>query len=78
MVLGKEIIMFYDNEIDKMDMEYRASEIKVQNYINSFANDIKKIDKKDLVGGTSSPIKMKIPFKVKIKRFFEKLNKVLN
>jgi hypothetical protein len=70
--------MFYDNEIDKMDMEYRASEIKVQNYINGFANDIKKIDKKDLVGGTSIPIKMKIPFKVKIKRFFEKLNKVLN
>jgi hypothetical protein len=61
-----------------MDMEYRASEIKVQNYINGFANDIKKIDKKDLVGGTSIPIKMKIPFKVKIKRFFEKLNKVLN
>lgn len=70
--------MFYDNEIDKMDMEYRASEIKVQNYINGFANDIKKIDKKDLVSGTSIPIKMKIPFKVKIKRFFEKLNKTLN
>lgn len=78
MVLGKEMIMFYDDEIDKMDMEYRASEIKVQNYINGFVNDIKKIDKNEMVGYTNQSVKMKIPFKVKIKRFFDKLNKVLS
>lgn len=71
------MIMFYDDEINKMDMEYRASEIKVQNYINSFVNDIKKIDKNEMVGYTNQSVKMKIPFKVKIKRLFEKLNKTL-
>ena len=69
--------MFYDEEINKMDMEYRTSELKAQKYITSFVDEIKKINKNELYKTVSTPLRLKVPFKVKLKRFFEKLNKSL-
>lgn len=63
------------SEIDKMNQEDRIVEIKAKSYIDDFVNDIKKMDRSELVKTTYQPQKIKIPLKYRIKRFFEKLNK---
>lgn len=68
--------MTYDDEIEKMEQENKVVEIQAKAYINDFVNDIKKMDKSQLFEA-SKPQKLKIPFKVKLQRFFNKLNKVL-
>lgn len=65
----------YDHQIAVLDHELELTQIQAREYIENFAETIKKLDKSQLVG---TPIKIKIPFKLKIKRFFEKLNKTLN
>jgi len=65
----------YDRQITALDHELELTQIQAREYIENFAETIKKLDKSQLVG---TPIKIKIPFKLKIKRFFEKLNKTLN
>ena len=65
----------YDHQIATLDHELELTQIQAREYIENFAETIKKIDKSQLVG---TPVKFKIPFKLKIKRFFEKLNKTLN
>ena len=65
----------YEHQIEALDHELELTQIQAREYIENFAEMIKKIDKSQLVG---TPLKIKIPFKLKIKRFFEKLNKTLN
>ena len=65
------------SEIDKMNQEDRIVEIKAKSYIDDFVNDIKKMDRSELVKITYQPQKIKIPLKYRIKRFFERLNKTL-
>ena len=65
------------SEIDKMNQEDRIVEIKAKSYIDDFVNDIKKMDRSELVKTTYQPQKIKIPLKYRIKRFFERLNKTL-
>jgi hypothetical protein len=75
--------MLYDeipqlqSEVDKMDQENRVIEMKAKSYIDGFVNDIKKMDRSELVKTTYQPQKIKIPLKYRIKRFFERLNKTL-
>lgn len=66
------------SEIDKMNQEDRVIEIKAKSYIDDFINDIKKMDRTELVKSTYQPQKIKIPLKHRIKRFFERLNNTLN
>lgn len=68
--------MTYDTEIEKMEQENKVANIQAKAYIDGFVNDIKKIDKSQILE-TAKPQKIKIPFKVKIQRFFDKLNKTL-
>ena len=65
------------SEIDKMNQEDHIVEIKAKSYIDDFINDIKKMDRSELVKTTYQPQKIKIPLKYRIKRFFERLNKTL-
>ena len=65
------------SEIDKMNQEDRIIEIKAKSYIDGFVNDIKKMDRSELVNSLSKPQKIKIPFKYRVKRFFEKLSNTL-
>ena len=65
------------SEIDKMNQEDRIVEIKAKSYIDDFINDIKKMDRSELVKTAYQPQKIKIPLKYRIKRFFERLNKTL-
>ena len=67
----------YDNEIEKMSQEDKVVEIKAKSYIDDFVKEIKKIDKSTMVTPSFKPQKYKIPFKIRIKRFFERLNKTL-
>lgn len=69
--------MTYEEEIKKMEQEDKIVSMQAKSYLNDFVRDIKKLDKDEMIGYTTQPVKMKIPFKVKIKRFFEKLNKTL-
>ena len=68
--------MTYDDEIERMEQENKVVEIQAKAYINDFVTDIKKMDKSALLE-VAQPQKLKIPFKVKVKRFFDKLNKTL-
>lgn len=67
------------SEVDKMNQEDRVIEIKAKAYIDGFVNDIKKIDKSELVKSLSpASQKIKIPLKYRIKKFFERLNNTLS
>lgn len=67
------------SEVDKMNQEDRVIEIKAKAYIDGFVDDIKKIDKSELVKSLSSTSqKIKIPLKYRIKKFFERLNNTLS
>lgn len=68
--------MTYDSEIEKMEQENKVVEIQAKAYINDFVNNIKKMDKSQLFE-VSKPQKLKIPFKVKLQRFFNRLNNAL-
>ena len=68
--------MTYDNEIERMEQENKVAKIQAKAYIDDFVNDIKKIDRSKLFE-EAKPQKLKIPFKVKIQRFFDKLHKTL-
>ena len=75
-IVKKESNMTYDNEIERMEQENKVVEIQAKAYINDFVTDIKKMDKSKLFE-EAKPQKLKIPFKVKVQRFFDKLNKTL-
>lgn len=75
-IVREESNMTYDNEIEKMEQENKVAQIQAKAYIDDFVNDIKKMDKSQMVE-TAKPQKIKIPFKVKVQRFFNKLNKTL-
>ena len=66
------------SEVDKMNQEDRVIEIKAKAYIDGFVNDIKKVDRSELVKSLSQPQKIKIPLRHRIKRFFEKLSNTLS
>lgn len=66
------------SEVDKMNQEDRVIEIKAKAYIDGFVNDIKKMNRSELVNSLSQPQKIKIPLKHRIKRFFEKLSNTLS
>ena len=66
------------SEIDKMNQEDKVVEIKSRSYIDGFVNDIKKLDRSELVKSVSQPQKIKIPLKHRIKNFFNKLNNTLS
>ena len=67
------------SEVDKMNQEDRVIEIKAKAYIDGFVDDIKKIDKSELVKSLSPTTqKIKIPLKYRIKKFFERLNNTLS
>lgn len=67
------------SEVDKMNQEDRVIEIKAKAYIDGFVDDIKKIDKSELVKSLSpTSQKIKIPLKYRIKKFFERLNNTLS
>lgn len=66
------------SEVDKMNQEDRVIEIKAKAYIDGFVNDIKKMDRSELINSAAQPQKIKIPLKYRIKRFFERLNNTLN
>lgn len=67
------------SEVDKMNQEDRVIEIKAKAYIGGFVDDIKKIDKSELVKSLSpTSQKIKIPLKYRIKKFFERLNNTLS
>ena len=66
------------SEVDKMNQEDRVIEIKANAYIDGFVNDIKKVDRSELVKSLSQSQKIKIPLKHRIKRFFEKLSNTLS
>lgn len=68
--------MDYNTEIKKMDEEDKIMEMNAKTYIADFANEIKKIDK-SVIGNYIQPTKIKKPFKVKIKQFFNKLKNTL-
>lgn len=67
----------YDNEIEKMSQEDKVVEIKAKSYIDDFVKEIKKVNKTEITTALSKPQKYKIPFKIRVKRFFERLNKTL-
>lgn len=75
--------MLYDeipqlqSEVDKMNQEERVVEIKAKSYIDGLVNDIKKMDRSELVKSLSQPRKIKFPLKYRIKKFFEKLSNTL-
>lgn len=66
------------SEVDKMNQEDRVIEIKAKAYIDGFVNDIKKMDRSELVNSLLKPQKIKIPLRHRIKRFFEKLSNTLS
>jgi len=67
------------SEVDKMNQEDRVIEIKAKAYIDGFVDNIKKIDKSELVKSLSPTTqKIKIPLKYRIKKFFERLNNTLS
>ena len=66
------------SEVDKMNQEDRVIEIKAKAYIDGFVNDIKKVDRSELVKSLPQPQKIKIPLRHRIKRFFEKLSNTLS
>lgn len=66
------------SEVDKMEQKDRVIEIKAKAYIDGFVNDIKKMDRSELINSTVQPQKIKIPLKYRIKRFFERLNNTLS
>ena len=66
------------SEIDKMNQEDRVIEIKAKSYLDGLVNDIKKMDRSELVKSLTQSQKMKIPLKHRIKRFFEKLSNTLS
>lgn len=66
------------SEIDKMNQEDKVVEIKSRSYIDGFVNDIKKLNRSELVKSVSQPQKIKIPLKHRIKNFFNKLNNTLS
>jgi hypothetical protein len=66
------------SEVDKMNQEDRVIEIKAKAYIDGFVNDIKKMDRSELINATAQPQKIKIPLKYRIKKFFERLNNTLS
>lgn len=68
--------MTYDKEIEKMEQENKVAQIQAKAYIDDFVKDIKKIDKSRMFE-VAKPQKIKIPLKVKIKRFFNKLNRTI-
>lgn len=76
MTAKEESNMTYDKEIDKLEQENKVAQIQAKAYINDFVNDIKKIDKAKLFE-EAKPQKLKIPFNVRMQRFFNKLNKAL-
>ena len=85
MKMKEEINMLFDempqlqSEVDKMNQEDRVIEIKAKAYIDGFVDDIKKIDKSELVKSLSpTSQKIKIPLKYRIKKFFERLNNTLS
>ena len=51
----------YDHQIAVLDHELELTQIQAREYIENFAETIKKLDKSQLVG---TPIKIKIPFKL--------------
>ena len=65
-----------EGEIMKMDQENRVAEIKAKAYINDFVNDIRKLDRKDIIR-ESRPQRIKLSFRYRIKRFFDKINNTL-
>lgn len=68
---------FYDSEIRKMDNEIAMDKIHVENYKNSFIDDLTKIDRKDIVKICKNSTKMKKPWKVRLNTFINKLFKTL-
>lgn len=66
------------SEVDKMNQEDRVIEIKAKAYIDGFVNDIKKMDRSELINSTAQPQKIKYPLKYRIKKFFERLNNTLS
>lgn len=57
------------SEVDKMNQEDKVVEIKSRSYIDGFVNDIKKLDRSELVKSVSQPQKIKIPLKQRIRIF---------
>jgi hypothetical protein len=68
--------MNYNEEIIKLEQENNETKAQAKVYIDDFVDEIRNVDKKQLIT-ISTPKKFKIPFKVKLKRFFDKLNKTL-
>jgi len=66
------------SEVDKMNQEDRVIEIKAKAYIDGFVNDIKKMDRSELINSTLQPQKIKYSLKYRIKKFFERLNNTLS
>lgn len=67
----------FDKEIKKLEQEDAAVQMQAKNYIDDFIADIRKVDKTAITQTYSQPQKLKIPFKVRIRRFFNKLNKTI-
>lgn len=67
----------FDKEIEQLEREDVTIKNLTDTYIRDFIDDIKRIDKSVISDSYSLPLKRKIPFKVKVKRFFERLNKTL-
>ena len=59
-----------------LDQEVKQAEITAREYINDFLNEIKTVDK-EMMKTTAVSFKRKIPFKVKVRRFFNKLGNTL-
>jgi hypothetical protein len=71
--------MTYENELAKMAKEDRTIDFEVKNYLNEFTTYIKQIDVSQMSENPQSkPVKHKIPFKMRIKRIWEKINNTLN
>lgn len=71
--MNQETTNTYDRELENMDREDEMIQVQTQEYLANFANAIKKIDKKYVTQTINQPHKFKIPFKVKVRRFFNKL-----
>ena len=72
--------MEYDDidEYKTLEEELRQSKLMAKEYLDNFREEIKGLDRTQINKLIVKPQRMKIPFKVKVRRFFDKLNRTLS
>ena len=61
-----------------LEQELQESKMMAKEYLDNFREEIKGLDRTQINKLIAKPQRMKIPFKVKVRRFFDKLNRTLS